>query len=216
MKFATRPDIDAHVVHSGRHAGMSWLFDALESNRAVLDDHFSLCSEQHARFFLRFRAFTLDRTAMARAVELLAAEIATGPEPPTRILCPESAGFELGRALSRRLAIPMAVMAVDRKRRPTTRPVVGQLDAGDEVLLVNDVITTGHALQTMTSHVTAVGGRVRHIAVFATQGDAARSFAGRNDVPVSHLVHTHWPLYTADACPLCRDGGAPLPAAEFN
>ena len=216
MKFATRPDIDAHVVHSGRHAGMSWLFDALESNRAVLDDHFSLCSEQHARFFLRFRAFTLDRTAMARAVELLAAEIAAGPEAPTRILCPESAGFELGRALSRRLAIPMAVLAVDRTRRPIPRLVTGHLAPEDDVLLVNDIITTGKALETMSRFVANERGHVRHIAVFATQGDAARSFAGRNDVPVSHLVHTHWPLYAADACPLCRDGGAPLPAAEFN
>jgi orotate phosphoribosyltransferase len=216
MKFATRSDIDAHVMHSGRHAGMSWLFDALETNRAILDDHFSLCGEQHARYFLRFRAFALDRTAIAGAVDLLAAEIPGGPKAPTRILCPESAGFELGRALSRRLALPIAVLAVDRTRRPVPRLVTGQLDPDDKVLLVNDIITTGQALVTMSRFVTSVGGQVRHIAVFATQGDAARSFAGRNDVPVSHLVHTHWPLYAADACPLCREGGAPLPAAEFN
>lgn len=196
--------------------GESWILDRLETRRCILADHFRLQHGDHAGFFLRFRAFAADQEALQRVVARAIACLPEAAFTSPVVLCPESAGYDLGRAIAAELDTDFAVVAVDRNRRPTARLARGVLPEGRPVVVVNDVVTTGASLAPMLDLAQSKSALPPQIVVFATQGPRAEAFAAAQARPLIRAVHTDWPLWAPGDCPICKAGGRPVPAAEFN
>lgn len=193
------------------------LLERVHGSGAVLEEHVVLKSGEHAGRFLRFRAVAADRELLGHIAERLRARLTDLGLTAVHVACPESAGFDLGAAIAAGTPATPAVFQVDRERRPTGRMRAGHaIRPSAEYIIVDDVVTTGRSLRTMMDAVVAAGGRVRAAVVFATQRGAPASIPGHAGVPVLALVQTLWPHVSAADCEVCKAGGRPWPAAEFN
>jgi orotate phosphoribosyltransferase len=217
-QVATDAEIRDVVVVQPRRGLPELVHDALARSGALLRGHVGLHRGRHTEYFIRFRALTRDPALLAPIVDHLLATVDL-PAGAT-VLAPESAGFFLGDAIARRLGVPLAVARTDLQRRPARALLHGDLPAGGQVVVVNDVVTTGASLEPLLELVADHGATVAAALVFgALDGTAYRALLNRRGIPGDHLVEAsdRWPVQPAETCELCRrPGPALIPAAELN
>lgn len=80
------------------------------------------------------------------------------------------------------------------------------LQAGERVLVVEDVITTGKSTKETMEVVKKAGGVVVAVGALVDRSGGKADFG----VPARFLVMLSVPTYAADACPLCASGSAPV------
>jgi len=80
------------------------------------------------------------------------------------------------------------------------------LEPGDEVVVVEDVITTGGSTREVMSVVESSGARVLAV------GSLVDRSGGKAELGVAYrsLLELEVPSYAAAACPLCAAGGTPV------
>jgi orotate phosphoribosyltransferase len=169
---------------------------------ALLEGHFKLTSGLHSDTYLQC-ALVLqygcdaDRLGadLARQIKKQSAE-----KPITAVVTPAIGGIVLGYVIAR----PMGARAifaerVDGKfvlRRGFT------LAPGEEVIVAEDVITTGGSVREVASLVESMGAHVAGFAALAERGETERQF------PAPKYVLLRLPLvtYAPDSCPMCKQG----------
>jgi len=80
------------------------------------------------------------------------------------------------------------------------------INQGERVLVVEDVITTGKSTRETIEVVKKAGG----LAIAAASLVDRSGGKAELGIPYRSLVTLDVPTYTADACPLCRSGSAPV------
>ena len=215
---ATEDEIRDVVVVQPRRGLPQLLHDALAQSGALLRGHFGLQGGRHTEYFIRFRALTRDPALLEPIVDHLLGAVAL-PEAPI-VLVPETAGFFLGDAVRRRIGAPLAVARTDLQRRPARALLHGAIHDGAQVVVVNDVVTTGASLEPLLDLVADRGATVAAVLVFgALDGTGYRSTLNRRRIPGDHLLEAseRWLMLPAERCEVCRRGGpALIPAAELN
>lgn len=194
------------------------IVDLLAETGAILEGHFALPGGDHTHHFIRFRQIGREDERAAFVAERLlrAAGVEAGGQ---QVLVPESAGFLLGHAIAQRTGGDCVVAAIDDLRLPTSQPRFGEVRGGADVLVVNDVVSTGVTLQPMIDHVTQRGARVTAVLLFAVLRPTL--FVQRMNglgLTGARLVDCVWDVHRAgaDTCPMCRDGEPLFLAAELN
>lgn len=189
------------------------LLEIVRERAALLRGHFQLQSGRHAAYFLRFDAIGWDRTLVFEVAKMLC-DIAPIPSRRFQVVCPESAGLFLGKAVADITGRPLVVLGVDHQRRPTPRPRRGQLDRTLPVLIVNDVVTSGTSLELLLRTGDLAAG-VAGVCVFAALDPAAYAVAcGR--VARAHLASMRWKPREPAECPACVESQPIVPAIELN
>jgi len=90
------------------------------------------------------------------------------------------------------------------------------LDAGEEVVVAEDVITTGGSTREVIDAVRTRGARVLAVACVIDRSGGAADLG----LPLRSLLALHIPTFPPATCPLCAQGGKPempgsrLPAAR--
>lgn len=160
--------------------------------------HFRLLSGLHSEHFLAFSAIASDDEATAELVALLTPTI--GPWEPTAVLAPSTAGVSLGRAIASEFGIAMHLASLDEGGRP--QGIVGDPEiAGERVLLVNDVVTTGEGIVALARAVRTKGAEVAGATWFASRTDV--DVAAMIEAPVAFAAELHLPAVSAADCPAC-------------
>ena len=169
---------------------------------ALLQGHFKLTSGLHSDSYLQSAlllqyACDADRLGaeLARLIKKQPAE-----NPITAIVTPAIGGIVLGYALAR----PLGVRAIFAER------VEGQfvlrrgfaLAPGEQVIVAEDVITTGGSVREIAALVENAGAHVACFAALAERSETETQF------PAPKYVLLRLPLvtYPPDNCPLCKQG----------
>ena len=79
------------------------------------------------------------------------------------------------------------------------------LEAGEPVVVVEDVITTGGSTREVMDAVSARGAKVLAVGSLVDRSGGAVDLG----VPRRSLLELEVPTYAADACPLCAAGSKP-------
>ena len=87
-----------------------------------------------------------------------------------RIACIELGGVPLAVALSLRLRKPYVIFRKRRKEYGTKDELVGNIVAGEKVLVVEDVTTTGSSAMSVVERVETKGGKVVAILTVVNRG----------------------------------------------
>ena len=174
------------------------LLDELRKRGALLEGHFRLSSGRHSNRFVQKFRFLEDPAFLAQIVEAMLAQI-----PALDVTCVVSAavggivlGYESARALGTR-----AIFVEKESGMPRFRRGFG-VAAGERVLVVEDVITTGLSVREVIDVVLAEGGTVTAAAVVVRRGTV--------DVgaPLHALLDLPLDSFEPDACPQCAAGEA--------
>lgn len=166
------------------------------SCEALLEGHFKLSSGRHSAHYLQCARVLMDPERASRLAFALAQKIPRDLRSRiSRVVSPAMGGLiighEMGRALGREamfLERPDGVFHLRRGFR---------LEPGDQVLMVEDVVTTGLSSREAIAAVAREGGEVIAEAALVDRS------AGEADlgVPFFPLISLNFPTYAEDEVP---------------
>lgn len=171
--------------------------DLLERRGAVIRGHFRLSSGRHSDTYVQC-ARVLQHP---REGEMLAEELAARFRPGTVdvVLSPAMGGVLIGYLVAR--ALDRRFIFAERKGGGLQLRRGQEMAAGERVLMVEDVITTGGSLRELEGLVREAGAAAAGTAAIIVRGDSASRPQG-----VEALLDLRAASWEEGACPLCRDG----------
>jgi orotate phosphoribosyltransferase len=174
---------DAEVLDEFRAAG------------ALLEGHFILSSGLRSSRYLQCARVLMDPARAERLARALAARLPTDARRATAVVAPAMGGVICGHELARALGV--ASMFVERPTGTFELRRGFALGAGQKVILMEDVVTTGLSSREAIAAVRAAGGDVIHAACLVDRSNGAADVG----VPLTALLRLDVPSYAADALP---------------
>jgi len=165
---------------------------------ALLEGHFRLTSGLHSAGFLQC-ALVLQYPQEAEACGVGIAEHVRSLGAQV-VLSPALGGIVIGQEVARALGIH-AIFAERQNGRLTLRRGF-TFEAGEKVLVVEDVVTTGGSTRETIEVARAKGAEVVGAAAIVDRSGGQQ----RLDVPFYSLADISLPTYEPEACPLCLAG----------
>ncbi len=163
---------------------------------ALLEGHFILSSGLRSPRYLQCARVLMDPARGGRLAEALADRIP--PELKARIgavVSPAMGGVIAGHELARALGVE--AMFVERPTGTFELRRGFRLEPGQEVLMMEDVVTTGLSSREAIAAIEAAGGKVIAMAALVDRSNGVASF----DVPFFPLIRLEVPSYQPDALP---------------
>lgn len=181
----------------------------LESTGALLNGHFRLSSGLHSNAYVQCARLLEDPGNAAEVGAALAAKAA--PLGVNRVVAPALGGVVIGFAVAQALGVPMVF--TERMNGEMTLRRGFTLRRGENVLIAEDVVTTGKSTRETQSVVERLGGHVAGFASIMNRSGVENPF----DRPFVFLMPMTLETWDDDSCPLCRDG-VPLdaPGSRFS
>ena len=163
---------------------------------ALLEGHFILSSGLHSPRYLQCARVLMDPM---RASRLASALVATMPRELRgriqAVVSPAMGGIIAGHEVARALGVE--AMFVERPTGAFELRRGFRLDAGREVLLVEDVVTTGLSSREAIAAIGEAGGRVIAAAALVDRSNGAADLG----VPFFPLIRLAVPAYREDELP---------------
>ncbi|WP_270375977.1 orotate phosphoribosyltransferase [Marinicauda sp. Alg238-R41] len=172
------------------------VLDEFREAGALLEGHFILSSGLRSPIFLQKALVFRDAARTERLCKALAAKIdAEVNEELTAIVSPAMGGIIPGYETSRHLKLPF--LFVEREEGEFRLRRGFELNRGDRVLIIEDIVTTGLSSRECIAAVEKTGAKV------VAEGCLVDRSGGRADVgvPLTALASVTFPAYPADDLP---------------
>ena len=169
---------------------------------ALLTGHFLLSSGLHSDRYLQ-SALVLQQPDMATKLCAALAEKFRDLKIDV-VIAPALGGVFVSHETARALGV--RALFAERMNGELTLRRGFSIKPGERVLVVEDVITTGKSTKETIEVAKQAGG------VVIAAGSLVDRSGGKADlgVPYKSLVTLEVPSYTAEACPMCKAGSAPI------
>jgi len=163
---------------------------------ALLDGHFILSSGLRSPRYLQCARVLMDPRRAARLCEALAETIPTELRGRiSAVVAPAMGGVIVGYEMARALSVE--AMFVERPTGTFELRRGFRLEPGQQVLMMEDVVTTGLSSREAIKAIEAAGGRVIAGAALVDRSNGAADIG----VPFFPLLRLDVPSYAADALP---------------
>jgi orotate phosphoribosyltransferase len=172
------------------------VLDEFREAGALLEGHFILSSGLRSPIFRQKALVFRDAARTERLCKALAAKIgAEVNEELTAIVSPAMGGIIPGYETSRHLKLPF--LFVEREEGEFRLRRGFELNRGDRVLIIEDIVTTGLSSRECIAAVEKTGAKV------VAEGCLVDRSGGRADVgvPLTALASVTFPAYPADDLP---------------
>jgi len=163
---------------------------------ALLEGHFILSSGLRSSRYLQCARVLMDPARAQRLAQALAAKIPADVKARvTAVIAPAMGGLICGYELARHLGVQS--MFVERPTGTFELRRGFRLAPGQQVLLMEDVVTTGLSSREAIAAVNAAGGQVIHAASLVDRSSGKADLG----VPFTPLIRLDVPSYQPDALP---------------
>jgi orotate phosphoribosyltransferase len=163
---------------------------------ALLEGHFILSSGLRSPRYLQCARVLMSPARAERLAQALAAKIPADVKARvTAVIAPAMGGLICGYELARALGVDS--MFVERPTGTFELRRGFRLEPGQQVLLMEDVVTTGLSSREAIAAITAAGGEVIHAASLVDRSNG-KAVLG---VPFTPLIRLDVPSYQPDALP---------------
>jgi orotate phosphoribosyltransferase len=172
----------------------------LEEARALLTGHFKLSSGRHSENYLQC-AQALQYPDKAEALGKSLAEKCMARGKIHAVASPAVGGVVIGQEVARALGVRAIFAERDGEGKMAFRRGF-YVSSGENILLVDDVLTTGLSLREMLTLARSQGAQVIGVAAIAERGSSDKTF----DVPRDTLIKLNFQDYDPAQCPACQKG----------
>lgn len=163
---------------------------------ALLEGHFILSSGLRSPRYLQCARVLMSPARAERLAQALAAKIPADVKARvTAVISPAMGGLICGYELARALGVDS--MFVERPTGTFELRRGFRLEPGQQVLLMEDVVTTGLSSREAIAAITAAGGEVIHAASLVDRSNGKADLG----VPFTPLIQLDVPSYQPDALP---------------
>lgn len=178
------------------------VLDIYKKTGALLSGHFLLSSGLHSEQYLQ-SALVLQQPDIATKLCAALAEHFKSSRIEV-VIAPALGGVFVSHETARALGV--RALFAERVNGELTLRRGFTIKPGERVLVVEDVITTGKSTKETMKVVQAAGGVVVAAASLVDRSGGTVQLG----VPYTSLVTLNVPVYTAEACPLCKSGSVPV------
>jgi orotate phosphoribosyltransferase len=179
----------------------------LQEHGAILNGHFQLASGLHSPVYLQ-TARVLQYPHVAR--KLGRALAAKYPQPVDVVLSSTVSSLVLGQEIAR-LKKCRAIFTEGRTGAPTMRPEF-KIETGEKVLIIQDVITTGHLVANILALLRAYGAKTVGVCALVDRSQTGFGLS----VPIRSLVSYPLDIAAPQSCAQCSRGIALSPMAGVS
>ncbi|HLV06941.1 MAG TPA: orotate phosphoribosyltransferase [Croceibacterium sp.] len=166
------------------------------ASRALLEGHFVLSSGRHSAYYLQCARVLMDPERAGRLAIGLAQKLPRDLRSQIRkVVSPAMGGIIIGHEMGRALSVEAIFLERPEGTFELRRGF--EINEGDKVLLVEDVITTGLSSREAIKAVEAAGGKVLAAAALVDRTGGSVDLG----VPFHPLVTINFPTYAEDELP---------------
>ncbi|QTL98452.1 orotate phosphoribosyltransferase [Iocasia frigidifontis] len=170
----------------------------LEETGALLKGHFLLSSGLHSGGYVQCASLLKYPATAGKLCEELADKVAE--YKPDIVVGPALGGVIVSYELARALGKPGIFTERKEKKMELRRNF--EINPGDRVLVVEDVVTTGGSVKEVIEIVSDRGGELIAVASLIDRSGGKADFG----VPFESLISLNLAVYQPDECPLCKEG----------
>ncbi len=183
------------------------ILELLEQTQAVLKGHFELSSGNHSNQYFQCAKLLQYPKYAELAAKMLAEKFnkdsidaVVGPALGGVII-----GYEVGKAMDKKSIF------TERKDGAMTLRRGFELEPGERVIIIEDVITTAKSAIETTKALESLGAKV------VGYGCIVDRSCGNTYLDIKSLTQMEPVIYSPDNCPLCRQGSSPeKPGSRFK
>ena len=181
------------------------LLRLFEERGALLSGHFLLTSGLHSPRYLQCARVLMDPALATRLGAALADRLRPllGGRSPSAAVAPALGGVLVAHEVAR--ALGCRALFTERQEGAMTLRRGFVVAAGEGVVVVEDVITTGGSTREVMDAVSSRGARVLAAGSLVDRSGGAVDLG----VPRASLLSLEVEAFPADACPLCAAGSKP-------
>lgn len=126
------------------------LINQLKKEKVIKEGNFLLKSGKESKYYVDFRGLISKPEIFSMLVDLLILYL---PKNKNYYLCGlPYAGIPYCVATSVKQLIPMIMLRKERKKYGTKKMIEGNISLGDEIVLIDDILTTGTSIIESLSH----------------------------------------------------------------
>ena len=202
------------------------LVSRIVASECLLRGHFQLLSLVHTDIFLRFRSFVSKPGNLQWLSDSIATAIRQQGIRFDAVAAPDTAGSLLASGIAESFGKGDDFLLIETgiNGRPTNRFIDARPRAGEKVLAVNDLVTSGEGGRAIIHTIEETGARVVGFALFATRAANPEVVLRSNGTPVTWMfsldANQHGEAGSAmnrNQCPLCKEAGSdPIEARLLN
>jgi orotate phosphoribosyltransferase len=181
------------------------LLRIFQERGALQEGHFLLTSGLHSPRYLQCALILMDPPLATRLGQELAGRLRPllGGTSPGAVVAPALGGILVAHEVARGLGVRGLFMEREGGRMTLRRGF--SLRKDEEVVVVEDVITTGGSTREVMDAVRDQGARVVAAGSLVDRSGGAADLG----VPRASLLTLEAPTYAPETCPLCAAGGRP-------
>jgi orotate phosphoribosyltransferase len=173
----------------------------LTSCGAHRQGHFLLSSGLHSGDYLQCALYLAEPRRAERVGRLLASAVEAAVSELDLVVSPAMGGLIIGHETARALGVPF--LFTERADGVMVLRRGFAVAPGQQIVIVEDVVTTGRSTREVIDVLTDAGAEVVGLASLVNRSGVANPFEPR---PYRALLEVAFPTWPADECPLCGDG----------
>lgn len=158
-----------------------YLIDLLKENEVFLEGDFTLSSGKKSNYYINMKKAITEPEILSTISKLITQKIVD--EDIDKVAGPALGAVPIATAVSLESKLPLLMIRKEKKGYGTSKLIEGELNEGDNVIVVEDVSTTGGSLLKAINAIKENGGNVKRAFVVVDREEGAiEEFAKANIV----------------------------------
>lgn len=163
-----------------------YLIELLKENEVFLEGDFTLSSGKKSNYYINMKKAITEPKILSTISKLISNKIAD--EDIDKVAGPALGAVPIATAVSLESNLPLLMIRKEKKGYGTSKLIEGELNDGDNVIVVEDVSTTGGSLLKAIKAIHENGGNVKRAFVIVDRQEGAIEEFEKNGITLEPLI----------------------------
>lgn len=164
----------------------NYLIGLLKDNGVFLEGDFLLSSGKKSNYYINMKKAITDPEILSTIAKLITELISD--DSIDKVAGPALGAVPIATAISLESKLPLLMIRKEKKGYGTSKLIEGELNPGDEVIVVEDVTTTGGSLLKAIKAIQDNGGIVKRAFVVVDREEGAKEAFDKEGITLESLI----------------------------
>lgn len=166
-----------------------YLIELLKENEVFLEGDFTLASGKKSNYYVNMKKAITYPEILSAIAKLIAQKI--GDEGLDKVAGPALGAVPIATAVSLESNLPLLMIRKEQKGYGTSKLIEGDLEEGDEIVVVEDVTTSGGSLLKAIKAIEENGGIVKKAISVVDREEGAQETFEKEGIVFEPLIYVN-------------------------